>query len=818
MHIPQFVFSAVFCLFSLSSFAQLNPEFQLVKIKKNEVASTVISSLYASPLIANSEELDDNYEILKIEPLSGSEYEIIFQPTIDFTGHVDLIIEYYDVGTFPGFPSVQYASIKHEVKTSLVQANNEVILSQSSNVLIDPLVNDENSDGTLSIEQLVFVDGGEASLNANGEVSFNFNEDSTIGFVSYIAEDELGTGDEGLIRIIRTQTTENAGIEFSVNNKESIDFYLGGLTFEIAQDANHGTLETNDGQTYSYTPNSSYSGIESIQFQNDLGQICEIEIQVVEKEISNSFVNNDYIYTSINESIVFDVFENDLRSEYEVVDHSPELVYLGNGNFEYAPDYNENGANIFYYKVFTGLYFHTAQIFISIDDYAPYGSDVHSFNVYDGTNFVIQHNAPITGYSFEILSDAQHGLITIKNAGELLDSECATSQILEESVVEYFAEPGFEGIDAFELNYCTPGGNCHIVKIEANIITNTNNDCNCQVGCVWPGDFNNDGIVNLRDLMTLGVNIGEKGIERSTQNGNEWAGSTSDTWGFQALDSNADLMHMDANGDGYISIDDATAVYENFGLQNRLTSKEVHAISSIPIILSTTQTEVDSGEWLYLDVSLGSEEFPVIDFYGLSFEFNLNPGLIDESTACFTPAKDSFAYYDAPYADITQVSAPGNISVGVTRLTGVPVSGSGYLGILKFIVTEELDGFRGEDGKLEIRMDLDDALAYDMFGNATALKSNEVSVLLDTSSNTKDFVLNAKMYPNPTSEILNIEANEAIDKINIIDASGQLIKSIKTNESNLSIPVGELSDGLYFFNLISGTTDKTIKVGIFNQN
>jgi hypothetical protein len=63
-----------------------------------------------------------------------------------------------------------------------------------------------------------------------------------------------------------------------------------------------------------------------------------------------------------------------------------------------------------------------------------------------------------------------------------------------------------------------------------------------------------------------------------------------------------------------------------------------------------------------------------------------------------------------------------------------------------------------------------------------------------------------KLYPNPTSHQLTIETALKVSKINIIDVTGKIIKTINTNTN--TIDVSDLSNGIYSIKLI--TKEKTI--------
>ena len=74
---------------------------------------------------------------------------------------------------------------------------------------------------------------------------------------------------------------------------------------------------------------------------------------------------------------------------------------------------------------------------------------------------------------------------------------------------------------------------------------------------------------------------------------------------------------------------------------------------------------------------------------------------------------------------------------------------------------------------------------------------------------------NAKMYPNPTTDILTIEAANAIDGVSIINLLGQEV--VKTNASvakNLTINIADLQSGIYIVKLNSNgviATQRLIK-------
>ena len=65
-----------------------------------------------------------------------------------------------------------------------------------------------------------------------------------------------------------------------------------------------------------------------------------------------------------------------------------------------------------------------------------------------------------------------------------------------------------------------------------------------------------------------------------------------------------------------------------------------------------------------------------------------------------------------------------------------------------------------------------------------------------------------KIYPNPVSDILNIESKEALDFIRVINVLGKEVLSSKEN----SIDVSKLPSGLYFVEISAGNKSATKKI------
>lgn len=88
------------------------------------------------------------------------------------------------------------------------------------------------------------------------------------------------------------------------------------------------------------------------------------------------------------------------------------------------------------------------------------------------------------------------------------------------------------------------------------------------------------------------------------------------------------------------------------------------------------------------------------------------------------------------------------------------------------------------------------------------VKFNQTSLLSIDENN----FIGLKYYPNPVSNILNIENNNIIGNIEIISVTGQSIFKQNNNTNKVSIDTKKLSNGIYFVKITSENKTKVIKI------
>ena len=118
--------------------------------------------------------------------------------------------------------------------------------------------------------------------------------------------------------------------------------------------------------------------------------------------------------------------------------------------------------------------------------------------------------------------------------------------------------------------------------ITANIDSNNNFDAPwedfCATGAgscgpafsqVWPGDFDNNGIAEINDLLYWGAAYNSTGVTRPSATTN-WVGQDCEDWSSEVNGINS--KHQDGNGDGVVNNADITALTQNLGQTHSFTA------------------------------------------------------------------------------------------------------------------------------------------------------------------------------------------------------------------------------------------------------
>jgi PKD repeat protein len=344
------------------------------------------------------------------------------------------------------------------------------------------------------------------------------------------------------------------------------------------------------------------------------------------------------------------------------------------------------------------------------------------------------------------------------------------------------------------------GANSDTTRLNVEVV-----DCR-----LWPGDVNKDGEVNMDDLFGIGIYYGNTGLQRPSATTAFTPQESADWSGFQNymyLQDFLNAKHADCNGDGVINSNDFNVVMANYGQHSNHNNNR-----SAMLNVQTTNAELGflndsidavSGSTLMVGLNLGIDD-AAHSVYGYSCRIHYDNTVFSWASADFFT---SWLGYGNPniYNTFYDNSSEGWIDVAGILNTHTTLSGKGEVAILY------LHPAWGGTSVSDLSVD---GTAKVISNGMSAAQHNQMVVIPVELRNLKVKMFGGineynlppcRIYPNPTEDLINLSFDrEAPEQIDIFNAMGILIRTIKPENSNISIPVSQWLPGLYYGRAVSG--------------
>jgi len=700
------------------------------------------------------------------------------------------------------------------VKESIVLANNDYVdTNLSTPVSVSVLDNDENTNGNLSIRDVLVASGAEdVSVNIDGTITFTPQSDFTgIAYFEYLVCNDADVCDNATVSIsvhnTASPTNQVHQIYTKKNTPQAILFPLEEYDVEI--EPTKGFIDNSE-EVWYYIPNEDEFGID--QFVYRLGNVTTtINVEIINAEADNLYAVDDYAYTPIDQAVEIDFLDNDIEEatfstvviidqpSYGSITQSPGI----NGVVTYQPNagfatLNEFTVDRFTYRItLADGSQETATVYIYVNDFNPSAS-TFELSVAKNSPLAIQYAIPIDYHSFEVVSQGDLGKVAFFQE---INDEYFGQKVVGEKVLLYVPENQAVGYDEFEVLYCvSPNANCKSIKIKVNILDiEIPEEEKCVLAdCVWEGATNNDGLVNMQDLLTLGYAIGKTGANRERSDSDVWYGRSSNEW--SATQSKVNLKYSDTDGNGIINGKDTTAISNNYGRKHSITSTPLPATDPLPIYYGQPDTIplIGPGSILEIPIILGNEYFPANDIYGITVNVSYSTSFLKEGTVKVVFDEDSWFTYGSSTLGLSKELISGKIDAASTRTNSSTISGHGVIGRTIGVSSIDLDGFRLGDktptGTITIS-----ATATNSAGEQINLGTDTYTFQLDLSkaeeTASEEFApeeATVSIFPNPTTEVLNISNN--VERLEIFTLTGQ---QIYTAQNEYSVKVKNWNEGVY---------------------
>lgn len=278
---------------------------------------------------------------------------------------------------------------------------------------------------------------------------------------------------------------------------------------------------------------------------------------------------------------------------------------------------------------------------------------------------------------------------------------------------------------------------------------------------IWPGDVNNNGIVNAVDLLYWGVAFGSTGPARAGISTN-WQGlPLADTWSQSFVDG-TNYAYADCDGSGLVDEDDFDeAIEDNFGLTHgpRLPEGYLNGQpgAAPKLRLSPDATLVNFGATVNISLSLDDTDMPLENFYGLAASLSYTADVLaGDDGPDFDFREDNWIEADNSYVQdfFEELGEPGMAELAITRTNQQSIPAMpGEIGNFSIVIEDIIVGRNVDTFQLTI----DSVLLIDKDLGTIPLVPDTVTIIISDDPNVTATDRKAassvaiSVFPNPVN-------------------------------------------------------------------
>ncbi len=322
-------------------------------------------------------------------------------------------------------------------------------------------------------------------------------------------------------------------------------------------------------------------------------------------------------------------------------------------------------------------------------------------------------------------------------------------------------------------------------------------------GLVWPGDTNNDGVVNNFDILNIGIGFETEGASRTDASIN-WTAQEATDWDKTFYDG-LNYKFADADGLGSINISDLEVVEQNWAEEHDYQGEidqNGFTGSDIPIFFQAGSYE--TMKLIEIPIHLGVNNLPAENIYGIAFSVSYESSMVDPNSISINTDNSWFTEVDSDILRIERnVGDDGMIHFAMVRKDHKNISGVGVVANLEIFYNE----INSEIS--ESMLNIENIRFVD--SNGKELPALNISATINIENQTPNAITNANplnisVYPNPTTGLINIETNSTIEAISLMRLDGSICKTY-TGDLKF-IDISNMDNQLYLLKI--QTTNESI--------
>ncbi len=327
--------------------------------------------------------------------------------------------------------------------------------------------------------------------------------------------------------------------------------------------------------------------------------------------------------------------------------------------------------------------------------------------------------------------------------------------------------------------------------------------------CVFPGDTDKDGWVNIFDALPIGLGYNTEGAVRpnatlapSYQAAFDW---------LAPLLFNKDAKHADCDGNGLIDENDFDAIDQNY---QYVAKKELVTDPSLPPVKisfesDTIELQNAGGNAITIPatITVGAVDQPVNDFLGLAVSFDYHSNNIQSITSSAVPS----AFEDDPsnlFVKDKNDLTDHQYGLVITKKDQKGRTGFGVLAEVGFIVIVDVLEAR----QTNIDFSINDLKVIDSKGQHIPVNISTDSIHLTIlsiesrpiSTSTKEEALQQQVSiaPNPTAGSLLLSLDESLSykngMVELYNTLGEKVHTQAILQTDTRLEVSHMNAGVYW--------------------
>ncbi|MEM7367234.1 MAG: FG-GAP-like repeat-containing protein [Bacteroidota bacterium] len=330
---------------------------------------------------------------------------------------------------------------------------------------------------------------------------------------------------------------------------------------------------------------------------------------------------------------------------------------------------------------------------------------------------------------------------------------------------------------------------------------------------VYPGDTNDDQLVDMWDLLPIGIKYNMAGPSRPIP-GTDWSGQAAIDWA-DSLANGVNTKHVDADGNGLIDMNDVLLVDNHYGLVQQGNKGRVQG--GVPLFLTGMPSFMNPGDSVFLDLHLGTADTLALDHYGLALTITYDSSLVDpgsvhvqvDSSWLGTVGTDLLVLYKDQFTS-------GKLDIGLVRNDQVDKSGYGKIASIIIVMDDDIS-----KREIPFVLEFENILAIDATENQLDVSGHTASSFVDAEPNAIDQALDKglSVFPNPISLSQQSFLEIRSEFVQITDLSLFTLQAfqiplqhLQNQGSRISLPIQGLAPGIYFLRVQSESGISTRKI------